>query len=315
MGFTFSLVFFISILIFSEGNGLSLNYYEKTCPQLESIVANVVKKAFVKDNTLSAALLHMQFHDCFIRGCDGSVLLSSKGSQKAEKDGPPSVTLRSFEVIDHAKQQLEALCPEIVSCADILALATRDAIVLAGGPMWDVPKGRKDGRISKASDTLTLPAPTFNLSQIQQNFLLRGLSLSDVVALSGSHTLGFAHCTSFQNRIRNFSSTQDIDPTMNPTFAGSLRGHCPTNSNNKNAGVPMDPSSTTFDNTYFRLIIQRRALLNSDYQLLTTTGTKRLVYKFATSKKAFTTAFVKSMIKMTSITGGQEVRKHCRRVN
>ncbi|XP_065857706.1 peroxidase 64-like [Euphorbia lathyris] len=313
-----NILLLISILIFSvisDGNGLSMNHYENSCPEVETIVENVVKKAYMKDNTISAALLHMQFHDCFIRGCDGSVLLSSKGSKKAERDGPPSVTLRSFDVIHNAKQRVETLCPGVVSCADILAFATRDAIVLAGGARWEVPKGRKDGRISKASDTSTLPAPSFNISQLQHNFFLRGLSLTDVVALSGAHTLGFAHCSSFENRIRNFSSTQDIDPTMNPTFAGHLRGHCPTNKKDKNAGVRMDPSSTTFDNTYFKLIIQRKALLSSDYQLLTTTGTKRLVYKFATSKKAFSMAFVKSMIKMTSITGGQEIRRDCRVVN
>nr|GEU89350.1 peroxidase 64-like [Tanacetum cinerariifolium] len=72
----------------------------------------------------------------------------------------------------------------IVSCADILALAARDAVVLSGGPSWDVPKGRKDGRTSKSSETIQLPAPTFNISQLQQSFAQRGLSLKDLVALS-----------------------------------------------------------------------------------------------------------------------------------
>lgn len=58
-------------------------------------------------------------------------------------------------------------------------------IYKSGGPTWDVPKGRKDGRISKASDTRRLPAPTFNISQLQQSFSQRGLSMTDLVALSG----------------------------------------------------------------------------------------------------------------------------------
>lgn len=58
-------------------------------------------------------------------------------------------------------------------------------VMQAGGPSWDVPKGRKDGRISKASDTSQLPAPTFNISQLQQSFSQRGLSLEDLAALSG----------------------------------------------------------------------------------------------------------------------------------
>ena len=58
------------------------------------------------------------------------MLLNSKGSNKAEKDGPPNASLHAFYVIDKAKQEVEALCPGVVSCADILALAARDAIVL-----------------------------------------------------------------------------------------------------------------------------------------------------------------------------------------
>lgn len=62
-------------------------------------------------------------------------------------------------------------------------------ILQSGGPTWDVPKGRKDGRISKASETIQLPSPSFNISQLQQSFSQRGLSLDDLVALSGKpHT-------------------------------------------------------------------------------------------------------------------------------
>jgi peroxidase len=51
-----------------------------------------------------------------------------------------------------------------------------------------VPKGRKDGRTSLATETRQLPAPTFNISQLQQSFSQRGLSLNDLVALSGKPT-------------------------------------------------------------------------------------------------------------------------------
>lgn len=74
----------------------------------------------------------------------------------------------------------------------------------------------------------------------------------------------------------------------------------------------MDSSSTTFDNTYYKLLLQGRSLFSSDQALLTTTKTKALVSQFASSKDEFEKAFVKSMIKMSSITGGQEVRLDCR---
>ncbi|KAG5534544.1 hypothetical protein RHGRI_022609 [Rhododendron griersonianum] len=307
-----------SLIIFSItsiGSGLSLNYYDQKCPNAESIVANAVKDAMMKDQTVPAALLRMHFHDCFIRGCDASVLLNSVGKNSAEKDGPPNVSLHAFYVIDSAKQEVESKCPGVVSCADILALSARDAVVLSGGPTWDVPKGRKDGRTSKASETVQLPAPTFNIAQLQQSFSQRGLSMEDLVALSGGHTLGFSHCSSFEKRIQNFNSTNNIDPSMHPSFASSLKSICPIHNKVKNAGTTMDPSSTTFDNTYYKLILQKKSLFSSDQALLTSPNTKDLISKFASSQEAFFKAFVNSMIKMSSITGGQEVRKDCRVVN
>lgn len=270
----------------------------------------------LNDRTVPAALLRMHFHDCFIRGCDGSVLLNSTGKNKAEKDGPPNISLHAFYVIDNAKKAVEALCPKTVSCADILALAARDAVTLSGGPKWDVPKGRLDGRVSKATETRQLPAPTFNISQLQQSFAQRGLSTEDLVALSGGHTLGFAHCSSFQNRIHGFSSKQSVDPTLESSFAASLKSVCPAKNTVKNAGANLDSTPTTFDNRYYKLLLQGKSIFSSDQSLVTMANTKSLVSKFASSKSEFEKAFVKSMIKMSSIVnGGQEVRLDCRVVN
>ncbi|KAL6993397.1 Peroxidase 64 [Sarracenia purpurea var. burkii] len=308
-----------SVAIFSAvaplGNALSSNYYAQTCPNVDSIVTSAVKAATAKDQTVPAALLRMHFHDCFIRNCDGSVLLNSVGNNSAEKVGPPNVSLHAFFVIDNAKQALESKCPGIVSCADVLALAARDAVVLSGGPTWDVPKGRLDGRISNANETIQLPAPTFNLPQLQQSFAQRGLSIADLVALSGGHTIGFSHCSSFNKRLYFFNSTFDVDPSLNPFFAASLKSICPLNNTVAGAGATMDNSPTTFDNTYFKLILQGKSLFSSDTALASSPQTRALVSQFASSQQAFANAFVKSIIKMSSLTGGQEVRKDCKKVN
>ncbi|CAJ2646658.1 unnamed protein product [Trifolium pratense] len=269
--------------------------------------------AFSSHHLYIYSLCH--FLPILFKGCDASVLLNSKGNNKAEKDGPPNISLHAFYVIDKAKKALEAKCPGVVSCADILALAARDAVYLSGGPKWDVPKGRKDGRTSKAIETRQLPAPTFNISQLQQSFSQRALSAKDLVALSGGHTLGFSHCSSFRNRIQNFNATHDVDPSLNPSFATKLKSICPKKNQAKNAGATMDPSSTAFDNTYYKLILQQNALFSSDQALLDSPKTKYFVSKFAASQKAFYDAFAKSMIKMSSINGGQEVRKDCRKIN
>ena len=40
-----------------------------------------------------------------------------------------------FDVIDNVKTQVEAACPGIVSCADILSLAARDSVNLVSQPL------------------------------------------------------------------------------------------------------------------------------------------------------------------------------------
>lgn len=58
------------------------------------------------------------------------MLLDTDGGGKVEKSGFPNLSLHAFYVIDNAKKAVEAACPGVVSCADVLALAARDAVVL-----------------------------------------------------------------------------------------------------------------------------------------------------------------------------------------
>lgn len=134
---------------------------------------------------------------------------------------------------------------------------------------------------------------------------------------AGGHTLGFSHCSSFQNRIHNFSNKTDIDPTMNPSFAASLRQVCPIHNRVKSAGANLDSSPTVFDNAYYKLLLQGKSIFSSDQALITSSRTKALVAKFAASQEEFYVAFAKSMIKMSSIGGGAgaEIRRDCRLVN
>lgn len=104
-----------------------VGFYSRTCPQAENIVRATVESHYKLNPSIAPGLLRMLSHDCFVRGCDASVLISGPNTERA---APPNLSLRGFEVIDDAKAKLEAGCPSVVSCADILALAARDSVVL-----------------------------------------------------------------------------------------------------------------------------------------------------------------------------------------
>uniref|UniRef100_A0ACD5VPI7 Uncharacterized protein n=1 Tax=Avena sativa TaxID=4498 RepID=A0ACD5VPI7_AVESA len=298
------------------GHALSLDHYRQSCPKAEAAVTAAVKQAIAKDRTVPAGLLRLHFHDCFVRGCDGSVLLDSTSNNTAEKDGPPNASLHAFFVVDNAKTAVESLCPGVVSCADILALAARDAVALSGGPSWAVPLGRGDGRVSLASDTTSaLPGPGATFEQLKQAFHAVGLSAKDLVVLSGAHTLGFAHCSSFETRIRGFPGGGGADPALRPSFAAALQRACPANNTARGAGAWMDPTSAAFDNAYFKMLQSGRGLLASDEALLTHPKTRRMVALYAASQGQFFEAFVSSMLRMSAQNQPGEVRANCRRHN
>jgi hypothetical protein len=67
--------------------------------------------------------------DCLAQGCDASVLLDATKDFTGEKNAPANRnSLRGFEVIDNIKAEVERYCPLIVSCADILTLAAKEAV-------------------------------------------------------------------------------------------------------------------------------------------------------------------------------------------
>jgi len=113
----------------SDSSSFKFGFYDKSCPDAEKIVTSVVEAQFRSNPGIAPGVLRLHFHDCFVEGCDGSVLLDpTKSNPNPEKTAFPDLTLRGFEVIDEAKRKLEAACPGIVSCADILAFAARDSV-------------------------------------------------------------------------------------------------------------------------------------------------------------------------------------------
>ncbi|GAA0146789.1 peroxidase [Lithospermum erythrorhizon] len=297
-------------------NGLSMNYYLMSCPLVEGVVTDTMNRALESDPTLAAAILRMHFHDCFVEGCDGSVLIDSTKDNTAEKDSPANLSLRGYEIIDQIKEELEKQCPGVVSCADILAIAARDAVFLAGGPVYDIPKGRKDGRRSKIEDTIRLPPPTLNSSELIRLFGQHGFSAQEMVALSGAHTLGVARCSSFKSRLKNFDSTHDMDPTLEAQFAKTLARTCTAGDT---AEQPFDTTKDTFDNVYYNAVLRKAGVLFSDQTLSLSPRTRGIVNAYAMNEAMFFFDFQRAMVKMGLLdvkegTNG-EVRQSCRRIN
>ncbi|KAJ8767478.1 hypothetical protein K2173_017522 [Erythroxylum novogranatense] len=302
---------------------LRKNFYGSTCPNVESIVRSAVQKKFQQTFVTAPATLRLFFHDCFVRGCDASVLLASP-TGNAEKDHPDDLSLAGdgFDTVIKAKAAVDSVpqCKNKVSCADILALAARDVIVLAGGPFYQVELGRRDGRIStKASVQHRLPQPEFNLDQLNTMFAFHGLNQTDMVALSGAHTIGFSHCSRFSKRIYNFRSGNRIDPSLNLQYALQLRNMCPLKVDPRIA-INLDPTTPQrFDNAYYVNLQQGKGLLTSDQVLFSDRRSRATVNLFASNNAAFQQAFVSAITKLGRVgilTGNRgEIREDCTRIN
>ncbi|KAJ8646070.1 hypothetical protein MRB53_007818 [Persea americana] len=310
------------LMIMGRGEGqLAENFYSFSCPNAELIVRQAVTTKLFQTFVTIPATLRLFFHDCFIEGCDASIMIASPNGD-AEKDAPDNLSLAGdgFDTIIKAKQAVEAQCPGVVSCADILAMAARDVVFLAGGPLYNVELGRRDGLISKAGRVPgNLPEPTFDLNLLNWIFRKNNLTQTDMVALSGAHTIGFSHCNRFSNRLYSFSPSSPVDPTLDPSYAQQLMSSCPRDVD-PTIAINMDPNTPSrFDNVYYQNLEAGKGLFTSDQVLFTDPASKPTVANYAANPASFAAAFVEAMRKLGRAgvkTGNQgEIRRDCAAFN
>ncbi|QHO36391.1 cationic peroxidase 1-like [Arachis hypogaea] len=318
------LILAITLCVIGIGSGdddhelLSENFYHKTCPKAVETIRKAVIDAVSQEPRMGASLLRLHFHDCFVQGCDASVLLDDTLNFIGEKNsGPNKNSLRGFEVIDSIKSQLESMCPSVVSCADILALAARDAVSALKGPRWEVKLGRRDSTTASLSESNSdLPAPFFNLSSLITAFQKKNFTIQEMVTLSGGHTIGRVRCKFFRDRIYNESN-------IDPSFAEAMKALCPSAKGDGDDNLSPFDSTTpdTFDNAFYQNLVNQRGLVHSDQQLYANgagiTDSQVFMYSrnFGRFKKDFADAMVKMSL-LSPLTGNNgQIRTTCRFVN
>ncbi|CAK9199229.1 unnamed protein product [Sphagnum troendelagicum] len=308
--------------------GLSEDFYAESCPEVFDIVAAGVALGTLTDIRLPASLLRVNFHDCWIGGCDASLSLDNTTTIFSEKFAAPNNnSIRGFNVLDAIKATLETVCPQTVSCADIVTIAARDSVALAGGQGWPVVLGRRDSLTSHFNQSASngpdgLPSPFVNLSTTIANFAFRNFSATEMVTLSGSHTFGRARCAVVTPRFTNtkpflLNDTNVIDPKLK----AQLLKHC-ANASDPNLVINNLDQTTpnTFDNKYYTNLVKELGVLHTDQNLFSAQGANTgLVKLYGQKQNLFFSAFAEGMIKMQNLgplTGTQgQIRLQCGKVN
>ncbi|KAE8793662.1 Peroxidase 1 [Hordeum vulgare] len=194
------------------------------------------------------------------------MLLDSTDGSPTEKDAMPNQSPRGMDVVARVKDKPEKVCPATVSCADLLALMSRDAVVLvlhhnysSKGLSWLVVLGRRDGRTSRAGNCGRLPLLYGNITVMIKVFAAKGLDVKDLVMLSAAHTFGKEHCSSFADLLELYNgSICSTDTTLDERYTDRLRMRC--------CG-PRD-ISTTAELDAYRQVARRHGLLMSDAGLM-----------------------------------------------
>ncbi|CAN7109071.1 peroxidase 41 [Brassica rapa] len=315
----FLVLVFVPSILSAPVTSLTKDYYQETCPDFSKIVRETVTTTQGPQGRTAAGILRLFFHDCFLEGCDASVLIAKNALNKSERDDElnHSLTEETFDIVTRIKAALEESCPGVVSCADILAQSTHDVVTMIGGPSYEVKLGRKDGFESKAHKVReNLPLPNHTVHDMMSLFQKKGFTLKEMVALSGAHTIGISHCKDFISRVIG----PQPDPDIEARYAEVLKSLCKDYTVNETRGSFLDPvTPDKFDNMYYKNLEKGMGLLASDHILFKDNSTRPFVELYANDQTVFFEDFARAMEKlgMVGVKGDKdgEVRRRCDNLN
>ncbi|XP_021318608.1 peroxidase 44 [Sorghum bicolor] len=265
-------------------DALDAGYYATTCPDAEAIVEDAMSRLHYTDPTLSPAIIRMLLHDCFVRGCDASVMIVPTPplhhpATSSERTAVPNHTLRGFTAVDAVKRAVDDACR-------------------GGG--------------------VDLPAPFAKLADVLDYFAARGFSAEETVVLFGAHTVGGAHCSSFRYRLTGGPG----DGTMDETLRRDMLDECGAEELplETDPAVFFDPDSPfAVDNNFYRQLMSNRTLLQVDQEAAVNPSTAPHVAYYAANPDAFVRRFSEVMAKLSNVGvlegDAGEVRKLCSRYN
>ncbi|CAO2173922.1 unnamed protein product [Urochloa humidicola] len=318
----------------AQAGELQVGYYSKKCKGVENIVKWHVILALKANRRTGAALIRLLFHDCFVRGCDGSVLLdASYDNPHPEKEAPVNIGLAAFDLLEEIKAAVEDRCSGVVSCSDLLIYAARDAssILSNGHVHFDVPAGRLDGFVSKAEEAQAeLPDSADDAQKLIENFAKKNFTVEELVILSGAHSIGQGHCSSFTGRL------SEPNDQITPAYRNLLNYKCsqgnpPVDNNIRdedyNVVARFMPGFISrvrkipdfLDNSYYHNNLAKIVTFHSDWTLLTHKEAFGHVKEYAENGTLWDEDFSDSLVKLSKLpipTGSKgEIRKKCSAIN
>ncbi|KAM4068594.1 hypothetical protein ACB094_12G024600 [Castanea mollissima] len=185
--------------------------------------------------------------------------------------------------------------------AGLVKLHFSDCFVRTRGPSYDVPSGRRDGKISLASDTFSnLPTPSFNVDQLTQIFDKKGFTQEEMVIEYQIKILIVREINPLLTNTMIFSNNQCLDLMFqdmeSKLYLNDMKKLC-----------------------YYISVLANRGLFTSDQILMTNTTTANQVNQSKRNPLLWRSKFAGVMVKMGQLdvlTGNAgEKRSNCKVIN